>query len=99
MDSFLPVDQLPTPSICSPVPGPVHCHLDDVLQDRAAQPAGDAGGGPQRRRGVDLQQPGSQVIGQHKVCSIQLITVLTSTTTIHHIYKQLIEMQNSKFAV
>ena len=32
-------------------------HLDDVLQHGAAQSAGDARGGAQRRRGVDLQQP------------------------------------------
>ncbi len=33
-------------------------HLDGVIQDVRAEPGGDAGGGAQGGRRVDLQQPG-----------------------------------------
>ena len=79
------VDQLPTSCVCSPVLAPVHSHLNHVLQHLAAKSAGDAGGGAQGGAGVDLQEPGSQIIGQHEVSSVQFITILPRTATIHHI--------------
>ena len=80
-----PVDHLPSSSVRCLVPGPVHRHLDGVLEDSGAESAGDAGGGPQGGRGVDLQQPGPQVIGQHEVGAIELIAVLAGTAALHHI--------------
>ena len=40
-------------------------HLDDILEDGGAEPAGDAGGGAQGGARVELQQPGPEVRGQH----------------------------------
>ena len=82
---WLPVHHLPAPGVGRPVPGPVHRHLDHVLQHGAAQAGGDAGGGAQGGRGVDLQQPGPQVGGQHEVGSVQLVAVLTGAAAVHHV--------------
>ena len=84
----LPVHHLPPPGVRRPVPGPVHRHLDHVLQHGAAQPGGDAGGGTQGGRGVDLQEPGPQVGGEHEVSSVELVTVLTGTATVHHVCRE-----------
>ena len=61
-------------------------HLDDILEDGGAEPAGDAGGGAQGGAGVDLQQPGPEVRGQHEVRTVQLVTVLTRAAPIHHVW-------------
>ena len=85
---WLSVHHLPAPGVGRPVPGPVHRHLDHVLQHGAAQPGGDAGGGAQGGRGVDLQEPGPQVGGEHEVSSVELVTVLTGTAAVHHVCSQ-----------
>ena len=87
-DCWLPVDHLPAPGVGRPVPGPVHRHLDHVLQHGAAQSGGDAGGGAQGGGGVDLQQPRPQVGGQHEVRPVQLVAVLTGTATVHHVCRE-----------
>ena len=83
----LPVHHLPPPGVRRPVPGPVHRHLDHVLQHGAAQPGGDAGGGPQGGGGVDLYQPGLEVCGQHEVRPVELVTVLPGTAAVHHVWR------------
>ena len=60
-------------------------HLDDILEDGGAEPAGDAGGGAQGGAGVDLQQPGPEVRGQHEVRPVQLVTVLSRAAAVHHV--------------
>ena len=60
-------------------------HLDDSLEDGGAEPAGDAGGGAQGGARVDLQQPGPEVRGQHEVCPVQLVTVLSRAAAVHHV--------------
>ena len=62
-----------------------YLHLDDILQHCGAEPAGDAGGGAQGGAGVDLQQPGPEVRGQHEVRPVQLVAVLTGAAAVHHV--------------
>ena len=82
---WLSVHHLPAARVRRPVSSPVHGHLDHVLQHGAAQSGRDAGGGPEGGGGVNLQQPGLEVAGQHEICSVQLVAILPGTAAVHHV--------------
>ena len=86
--SWWPVYELPAPGVRRPVPSLVHRHLDHILEDGGAESAGDAGGGAQGGAGVDLEEPGPEVRGQHEVRPVKLIAVLTSAAAVHHVWAE-----------
>ena len=67
------IDQLEVSGVDDvPALPPVHRDLDDVLQQLRAHPRRDGGRVAQRRAGVDLDEPGLQIVGQEEVGPVEL---------------------------